>query len=61
VTAKLPYSNYPQFYSLTCTVTFRREKEKEGEKKLSIAVLISRPSYGADWSKKNYFTEKNII
>jgi hypothetical protein len=37
--------NLTQFYSLTCAVTFRREKEKEGEKKLSIAVLISGPSY----------------
>jgi hypothetical protein len=55
VTAKLPYSNYPQFYSLTCTVTFRREKEKEGKKKLSIAVLISGPSYGADWSKNIFY------
>jgi hypothetical protein len=49
------------FTSLTCTVTFRREKEKEGEKKLSIVVLISGPSYGVDWSKKNILLKKNII
>jgi hypothetical protein len=61
VTAKLPYSNYPQFYSLTCIVIFRREKEKEGGKKLSIAVLISGPSYGADWSQKKNLLKKNII
>jgi hypothetical protein len=55
---ELPYSNYPQFYSLTCTVTFRREKEKKGGKKLSIVVLISGPSYSADWSKKIILLQK---
>jgi hypothetical protein len=38
----------------------KKARQRDEEKRRSnIAVQISGPSYGADWSTKKYFTEKN--